>query len=302
MKKSICLFLSITMLILPVVSFAESTKTKIETGTQDKFIASYAQENSISYDEAKKELDAVKEQHKIHKANLKNVIKENNEKIKEKIRTLIDSKESENIYLEDYNVLEEVLPKLAQEGYVYDYDTNQILQTEGQQVMSASASLGTYGDVLTTFDTSSSSGYVGGHSAIVSNYSDARTIESFAYDWAPADSAYNGYAEGGVRFYINDWKNRYREYARQIVTGAYSNEYVDAANYAENKIGTPYSTKFNEKTLTNQFYCSSLVWRAWYEQEYDLDSMPLYGLWTNSVMPIEIFESDKLYTVISTIQ
>lgn len=168
--------------------------------------------------------------------------------------------------------------------------------------MATSDSLGTYGDVLTTFDLSSSSGYVGGHSAIVSNYSDNRTIESFAFDFVPEGSAYNGYAENGVRFYKNDWKNRYREYACQVVTGAYEEDYVNAADYAESKIGTPYSTKFNEKDLTNQFYCSSLVWRSWYQQGKDLDSMSLYGVWRNSVMPIEIFKSDELYTLTSTIE
>lgn len=85
MKKSISLLLSITLLILPIMSFAESTKTTRETVKQDKFITSYSQENVINYENARKELEAVKKQNRIEKANLKNAIEENNGKIKEQI-------------------------------------------------------------------------------------------------------------------------------------------------------------------------------------------------------------------------
>lgn len=56
-------------------------------------------------------------------------------------------------------------------------------------------------------------------------------------------------------------------------TNASNNDYIKAANNAIDEKGKPYELPVNKKN-TDAYYCSQLVWRAWYDvsNEYDLSS------------------------------
>lgn len=60
-------------------------------------------------------------------------------------------------------------------------------------------------------------------------------------------------------------------------TNASNSDYVKAANNASDKKDKPYSEwhEMVNKKNTNSYYCSQLVWRAWYDvsSEYDLSSV-----------------------------
>lgn len=59
-------------------------------------------------------------------------------------------------------------------------------------------------------------------------------------------------------------------------TNASNNDYTKAANNASDKEGRPYSELYEmiNKKNTDSYYCSQLVWRAWYDvsNEYDLST------------------------------
>ena len=87
----------------------------------------------------------------------------------------------------------------------------------------------------------------------------------------------------------------------KIVSNAEANA---AAQYAENQRKKPYPPDINilgiivpnvatTKLNTNTFYCSSLVWRSWYEQGIDLDSKrwPL-NLWF--ITPSDIYGDNNV--------
>lgn len=122
---------------------------------------------------------------------------------------------------------------------------------------SSSATLGSTGDILITpYGQSSSGGSFTGHAGIV-DLKWTNTIESY-----PGD---------GVQRRVNDWKTRYPKVLGGSVKNAEPGDYLAASRYAVSKIGCSYNKSFGQKRLTDKFYCSQLVWRAWYEQGYDLD-------------------------------
>ncbi|MFU8692747.1 YiiX/YebB-like N1pC/P60 family cysteine hydrolase (plasmid) [Rossellomorea sp. FS2] len=122
--------------------------------------------------------------------------------------------------------------------------------------LATSSSVGTEGDVLATMDSSSSKGIFNyGHAAIV-RWDDNYTIEA--------------YPNGGVQYKKNDWKTRYNKVRGFWVKGASLSHYDKAENYAKAQLGEPYNTGFG-KWPTDRWYCSQLVWRAWYQQGFDID-------------------------------
>lgn len=68
-----------------------------------------------------------------------------------------------------------------------------------------------------------------------------------------------------------------------------------AVNYAKSKIGTPYCLNIFNKWDEKNFYCSSLVWRAWYNASKDYD-LSLGGIIT-FVSPSDIANSMKTVRV-----
>jgi uncharacterized protein YycO len=144
-----------------------------------------------------------------------------------------------------------------------------------QNLSLSGTSVGTKGDVLVTLSTASNSlgAWVGGHAAIVSTLS-GYTVESFG----------NRGSLNGVRHWSNDWGSRYDHVRGMWVKGASDSKYTSAASFARGQIGKPYNLNFFNKTTTSSYYCSQLVWRAWYNQGYDLDDG--FAVW-----PVDLIQS-----------
>jgi len=73
---------------------------------------------------------------------------------------------------------------------------------------------------------------------------------------------------GGVDYRENSWTDRY-DYVKGLeVIGASDSSKQNAVNYAASQYGDPYSLATTRES-ESEWYCSKLVWRAWYEQGYD---------------------------------
>lgn len=131
--------------------------------------------------------------------------------------------------------------------------------------------IGQTGDILVT--PNSVTGSLSGHAGII-NLWHKYTTESYPND--------------GVQRRDNNWKTRYAK----VICGEPKNVPVGpglaAARYAESRKGFGYNWSFGNKWTTDRFYCSQLVWRAWYNQGYDLDKDG-----GNYVLPTDLI-SDKL--------
>lgn len=106
-------------------------------------------------------------------------------------------------------------------------------------------SLGETGDILITYKGEGTT-WFHGHAAIVSKDKD-KTVEAFK--------------NSGVVERENDWNKLGSRHYR--VKKSQEWERRIAALWAKSYIGKPYEVSFN-KWRTDKFYCSQLVWRAWY--------------------------------------
>ncbi|MDQ0417452.1 uncharacterized protein YycO [Croceifilum oryzae] len=113
----------------------------------------------------------------------------------------------------------------------------------------------TRGDIFITWD--SKTVYRHGHAGIGSK-SERLTVEALP--------------DGGVQYQSRSkWPSDMKKWAAYLVSGAKSDEYQTAANWAEHSVGKDYSIAYLNKWRTDAYYCSSLVWRSWYNQGHDLD-------------------------------
>ncbi|MFC7441124.1 YiiX/YebB-like N1pC/P60 family cysteine hydrolase [Laceyella putida] len=144
---------------------------------------------------------------------------------------------------------------------------------------SVTGAIGAPGEILVTLDgtSSGSSAWAGGHAAVVSDVA-GYTVESFG----------NKGDLNGVRHWVNDWSTRYTKVKGLRVQGATGADYSYAASYNRQQIGKPYNYNFFNVTTTSSFYCSQLVWRAYYNRGYDLND----GL---AVWPVDLIESPLTY-------
>jgi uncharacterized protein YycO len=149
-----------------------------------------------------------------------------------------------------------------------------------QQVGAMSGEVGIYGDILVTLDGTSSSSFAwaGGHAGVVSDVP-GYVVESFG----------NKGSLNGVRHWPNDWATRYSNVYGLWVSGATDYNYAYAASYSRAQIGLPYNYNFFDIYTTSAFYCSQLVWRAWYNQGWDLND-------GGAVWPVDLVESP--YTIV----
>jgi uncharacterized protein YycO len=140
--------------------------------------------------------------------------------------------------------------------------------------------IGEPGDILVTLDgTSSGFEWAGGHAGIVSDVS-GYVIESFGNKKPELN---------GVRHWINDWKTRFKKVKALWVKGAKANDYAYVASYNREQIGKSYNYNFFNIHTTSRFYCSQLVWRAWYNRGWDLN----HG--GSAVWPVDLIKSP--YTI-----
>jgi hypothetical protein len=147
---------------------------------------------------------------------------------------------------------------------------NPIALAEGKGKLFANrGQVGTVGNVLASLDGSSSSSLIG-HAGIVSDEvpggkkenRNTLVVESFPKDKNHPD---------GVAHYANDWSIRYKTVKGMHIAGADTVDYRTAAQDARFQIGKPYNWNYLNKKRVDKFYCSQLVWRAWYNRGRDID-------------------------------
>ncbi|AIM16138.1 hypothetical protein HW35_07385 [Bacillus sp. X1(2014)] len=145
------------------------------------------------------------------------------------------------------------MKKHAPEKYEQVMNSSDTVQGE-YSTLSSSNALGTNGDILITYD-NKTSGWNHGHAAIV-RWDNSYVIEA----WPNA----------GVRYYTNNWKSRFTTWKGLWVSGADGADYDYAEYYARLQHGDPYSVAYG-KYQDSYWYCSLLVWKAWYQAGFDLD-------------------------------
>jgi uncharacterized protein YycO len=74
----------------------------------------------------------------------------------------------------------------------------------------------------------------------------------------------------GVNYRDNNWKERYSEIKGMRVDGATTTNKTNAVNYATAQLYEPYSI-FSGRWTESDWYCSKLVWRAWYNQGFNVE-------------------------------
>lgn len=123
------------------------------------------------------------------------------------------------------------------------------------------------------------------HAAIVSSNS-AKTIESYAKGWSPID-------KDGVQYYDNTWNTKSGAFLVRP-KGATSTQYSIAASFAARQVGKPYNWAFTNKTTTDKFYCSQLVWQAWLDAGINCET----GSIPNAIIaPADLVNSSNTYIV-----
>lgn len=156
-------------------------------------------------------------------------------------------------------------------------------------IASTSSALGSVGDILVTYTggTSSSAFFLPGHAAIVAR-DKYKTVESYPWQFPIYNSPTK---KDGVQYLANEWGDKNQVFGLRVNGAPYS-AYVNAATYAEQQVGKPYNLNFFWKSRTDSFYCSQLVWRAWYNQGYDIDYVTIDTI----VTPAELVKSGRTYT------
>jgi uncharacterized protein YycO len=136
--------------------------------------------------------------------------------------------------------------------------------------------IGQPGDILVTLDgTSAGFEWAGGHTGIVSDVP-GYVVEAFGN---------KSLSQNGVRHWVNDWKTRYKKVKALWVKGAKAEDYAYVATYNRQQLGKKYNYNFFNIKTTSRFYCSQLVWRAWYNRGWDLN----YG--GSAVWPVDLLRS-----------
>lgn len=93
----------------------------------------------------------------------------------------------------------------------------------------------------------------------------------------------------GVDYRDNNWPSRYNRIKGLQVDNSTSSEKSNAVAYADKQIGKPYNLLTTHWT-EDEWYCSKLVWRAWYEQGYDIEGRTYEPRGTH-VTPGDILDS-----------
>lgn len=189
----------------------------------------------------------------------------------------------ERLYAEDQAVIAEIernLPMLLEEGKI-------IAETDAKSNLpqTRSSALGSYGDILVSLVIDSGSSGFAGHAAIVSSNS-SKSIESYAKSWSPID-------KDGVQYYDNTWNTKSGALLVRP-NGATASQFSTAASFAARQIGKPYNWVFTDKTTTEKFYCSQLVWQAWLDAGINCET----GSVPNAIIaPADLVNSSNTYIV-----
>lgn len=162
-----------------------------------------------------------------------------------------------------------------------DYSANNNTMSSSAVTTAASVpsgSMGGKGAILYTASGSSSSAiaWVGGHAAlVVDSYN---TIEAFG----------NAGNKNGVRYWTNNFKKRYSDAKAYKVKDASAAKKSAAVAYAKKQLYKPYNSSFFDKTRTDAFYCSQIVWRAYKSQGIDLDKNGGKAVWPTDLVSSKV--------------
>lgn len=261
-----------------IIGDSASAASTNELQIPAKFIEKVAKESNKSVTEVE---DLLKESKKEYDKTVQDLEKIDEDK-KIKFKQQVDKMEKESGKSKN-EAVETILPKLKGKNYTYDSTTGNITINDGNanvNTLASSSALGTYGDVLVTLDGGSGSSFgVWGHAAIVSDYSDNFTVESFLGGLSPQVPNIDG-----VFWHSNDWKTRYANPHAYMINYIDVLDYNKAAQYAEIQVNEPYSLNFSDKWATNKWYCSQLVWRAWYNRGTNLDYNGGNEVWPGDIV------------------
>ena len=103
----------------------------------------------------------------------------------------------------------------------------------------------------------------------------------------------------GVVWGTNDWMSSCSEVYGIRVKGVTAEQAAAAADWCRQQIGKAYNYNYLDKRTREKFYCSQLVWAAFYDlYRIDLSDIGLGPLtWTTAVHPMELVNSDRTETV-----
>lgn len=282
-KKRVLVLFSMALILFGATNVVNVSATGSTLDIRSEIITKISQESGMSEKEAQQLL---LHQQNEYEEGLRNW-EDNIELQDSNFKALVDEKYESGEFKNKSDVVVELLPKLKNQEFYYDELSGELqtLENTNASLASTSSKLGTYGDVLVTMDLSSaSSGGIGGHAAIVSEHSDYWTVESFAIFFSPQDPN-----SEGVQWHVNDWKTRYNTVAGYHVYGVTLTDYENAGKYAEAQIRKSYNFSFLDKKRTDSFYCSQLVWRAWFNQGVDIDGNGGLAVW-----PVDFTKSSNL--------
>lgn len=104
---------------------------------------------------------------------------------------------------------------------------------------------------------------------------------------------------GGVMMGLNDWMSNRSEVYGVQVKGLTQEQCAAAADWCMQQLGKPYNYNYLNKRTRDEFYCSQLVWAAFYDlYNIDLSIVSTNPLtWTTAVHPMELVNSDKTETI-----
>lgn len=131
------------------------------------------------------------------------------------------------------------------------WDKYPVVQNHQPRLKTLQGSMGKCGDILIALDSLTD------HVGLVQN--GAHVIE-----------AHPDNPNHGVAITLNCWPYRYKKIKGLEVEGAKDYQKADVVAYAEEQVGEPYDL-FSGRWSENAWYCSKLVWRAWYREGYDLE-------------------------------
>jgi len=181
------------------------------------------------------------------------------------------------------------------------------------------------GRVLINTDSSSSSGIYLGHAGMFSEptwgvnwgIDGNGTVDISISSWAEDYAWWAGKTDGVQKEPLGAWASTDNKAPDSVkvykvgnkswyvdLTGYHSSfstastsRCADAVGQAEDELGDPYEYILANKWSTSSFYCSSIVWRAWYDvdSKYDLDS----NWWDTWVSPADIANCEDVKRVAS---
>lgn len=156
-------------------------------------------------------------------------------------------------------------------------DENGNLLISRTRMASETEVTGTYptekGTILVTYDG------IAGHAAIV--YDQTHVVESIS---------------SGVILGNNDWYNTRTTCTGVVVNDTTSEQDRMAADWCYKQIGKPYNYNFFNTSTRDKFYCSQLVWAAFYENygiDLNTDAFNSSLLGGNPIHPAELVSSEK---------